>query len=240
MKWIFYSLLFANLAYLALNLSGQGAARVGASGNAGDSVVKNASPWGSGFEQKGTRALFLLEDSQPGNKSIPVVVMEQPPLVVAADELRSCMRLGPFENVISAQDVAERLKVIGYTVEMTAVDKPTGESDYRVVLPPLSSRQEAFRRHREFKSRGIESFFITKGVDAQGISLGVFSSIGAAEDYRQALISLGYDVLVKVIPRVNRAYWVQISQGIFPESLLSEIAAEFIEVEVTETGCMNE
>jgi hypothetical protein len=123
---------------------------------------------------------------------------------------------------------------------MTAVDKPTGESDYRVVLPPLSSRQEAFRRHREFKSRGIESFFITKGVDAQGISLGVFSSIGAAEDYRQALISLGYDVLVKVIPRVNRAYWVQISQGIFPESLLSEIAGEFIEVEVTETGCRNE
>jgi hypothetical protein len=45
---------------------------------------------------------------------------------------------------------------------------------------------------------------------------------------------------VKVIPRVNRGYWVQISQEIFPEALLSEIAAEFIEVEVTETGCMNE
>jgi hypothetical protein len=77
-------------------------------------------------------------------------------------------------------------------------------------------------------------------VDAQGISLGVFSSSGTAEDHRQALIGLGYYVLVKVIPRVNRGYWVQISQEIFPEALLSEIAAEFIEVEVTETGCMNE
>ena len=240
MKWIFYSLLLANLTYMAVNLCGQGTARVGATGNAGDSVVKNASPWGSGFEQKGTRTLFLLEDNQRGNKSTLVAVMEQPTLVAAADELKSCMGLGPFGNVISAQDVAERLKAIGYTVEMTAVDKPTGESDYRVVMPPLSSLQGAFRRHREFKSRDIDSFVITKGGDAQGISLGVFSSNGVAEDYRQALIGLGYDVLVKVIPRVNRSYWVQISQEIFPEALLSEIAAEFIEVEVTETGCMNE
>ncbi len=240
MKWVFYSLLLANLTYMAVNLYGQGTARVGATGNAGDSVVKNASPWGSGFEQKGTRALFLLEDSQPGNKSTLVAVMEQPTLVAAADELKSCMGLGSFENVISAQDVAERLKAIGYTVEMTAVDKHTGESDYRVVMPPLSSLQEAFRRHREFRSRDIDSFVITRGVDAQGISLGVFSSNGAAEDYRQVLIGLGYDVLVKVIPRVNRGYWVQISQETFPEALLSEIAAEFIEVEVTETGCMNE
>ena len=227
MKWIFYSLLLANLAYMALNLSGEGTPRVGATVNAG-------------FEQKGTRALFLLQDSPRGNKSTLVAVMEQPTLVAAADELKSCMGLGPFENIISAQDVAERLKAIGYTVEMTAVDKPTGESDYRVVMPPLSSRQEVFRRHREFKSRDIDSFVITKGVDAQGISLGVFSSNGAAENYRQALIGLGYDVIVKVIPRVNRGYWVQISQEIFPEALLSEIVAEFIEVEVTETGCMNE
>ena len=240
MKWIFYSLLLANLAYMALNLSGAVTSRVGATGNTGENVFKDTGPWGSGFEQKGNRALFLLEDSRPGNKSTLVAVMEQPTLVAAADELKSCMGLGPFENIVSARDVAERLKAIGYIVEMTAVDKPTGESDYRVVMPPLGSRQEVFRRHRELKSRDIDSFVITKGVDAKGISLGVFSSDGAAENYRQGLIDQGYDVLVKVIPRVNRGYWVQISQEIFPEVLLSEIIAEFIEVEVTETGCMNE
>ena len=80
---------------------------------------------------------------------------------------------------------------------------------------------------------------ITKGVDAQGISLGVFSTEDAAGDYRQALIGLGYDVFVKVLPRVNRGYWVQISQQMFPEVVLSEVAAEFNEVDVTETGCMN-
>jgi len=240
MKWIFYSLLLANLAYLALNLTGTGADRVGATDGAGKTVVKGAGSWGSRYERKGTGSLFLLEDRQPGNQSIPVAVVEQPPLVAAADDLKSCMVLGPFENIIPAQDIAERLKAIGYTVEMTAVDKPTGESDYRVVMPPLSSLQEVYRRHREFKSRGIDSFVITKGEEAQGISLGVFSSNGSAENYRQTLISLGYDVLVKVIPRVNRGYWVQISQETFPEALLSEITDEFIELEVTETACMNE
>jgi len=240
MKWIFYALMLANLAYLALNLSGDGASWVGAKDSARETATKNAVGWGSGYERKGNPSLRLLGGKERGNQSIPVAVVEQATLLAVADGLSTCMGLGPFENIIQAQVIAERLTAIGHTVEMTAVDKPTGESDYRVVMPPLSSRQEAFRRHREFKSRGIDSFFITKGVDAQGISLGVFSSIGAAEDYRQGLISLGYDVLVKVIPRINRAYWVQISQGIFPESLLSEIAAEFIEVEVTEAGCMNE
>jgi len=239
MKWIFYSLLLANLAYMALSLWGEGVTSVGMTQNAGNSAVKNSSSWRSGVEQKGTRILFLSEASRPGDKPALEAVMEQPTLVDAADELKSCMGLGPFENVISAQDVAERLNAIGYTVEMTAVDTTTGESDYRVLMPPLSSLQEAFRKLREFKSRDIDSVVITKGVDAQGISLGVFSSNGGAEDYRQRVVSLGYDVFVKVIPRVNRGYWVQISQGMFPEALLSEVAAEFIEVEVTETGCMN-
>ena len=237
MKWIFYSLLLANLAYMVLSLSGAGTARVG---DTGAGVGQNADPRGSGFEQKSTRTLVLLKDSHPGNKPIPVAVIEQPRLVAAEDGLEPCVGLGRFENILSAQDVAERLKAIGYRVEMTAVDKPNGEFDYRVVMPPMSSQQEVYRRHREFKSRGIDSFVITKGVDAQGISLGVFSSNGAAENYQQTLIGLGYDVLVKVIPRVNRGYWVQISQEKFPEALLLEVAAEFIEVEVTKTDCMNE
>ena len=239
MKWIFYSLLLANLSYMALNMWAPGFASIGLTGNSGDSAVKKASSLDSGVEQKVARLLFLSEASQPGDKSALETALQQPTLVEAADELKSCLGLGPFENVISAQDVAERLTTIGYTVEMTAVDTPTGASDYRVVMPPLGSLQEAFRRLRELKSRAIDSYVITQGADAQGISLGVFSSNGAAEGYRQELTGMGYAVVVKVIPRVNRGYWVQIGHESFPEVLLSEVTAEFIEVEVTETGCMN-
>jgi len=240
MKWIFYALMLANLAYLALNLSGEGASLVGAKDSARETATKNAVRWGAGYERKGNPSLLLLGDRERGNQSIPVAVVEQPTLLAVADDLSNCMGLGPFENLLQAQVFAERLTAIGHTVEMTAVDKPTGESDYRVVLPPLSSLQEVYRRHREFKSRGIDSFVITKGVNAQGISLGVFSSNSAAETHRQTLISLGYDVLVKVIPRVNRGYWVKIGQETFPEALLSELDAELIGVKVTEIACMNE
>jgi len=103
----------------------------------------------------------------------------------------------------------------------------------------VSSTQEAFRKLREFKSRDIDSFVITKGVNARGISLGVFSSNGTAEDHRRTLVAQGYDVHVNAIPRVNRSYWIQINQGMFPEGLLSDVATEFNQVEMTETGCMN-
>ena len=232
MKWIFYSLLLANLAYMALSLWGEEPLNGRVSGNSGAGVAS--------VEQKDARILFLSEVSQPGKEPEKAPVLEQPTLVAAGDETKSCTGLGPFENVVSAQEVAERVSAIGYSVEMTAVDTPTGESDYRVVMPPLSSLQEAFRRLREFKSRNIESYVITQGEDAQGISLGVFSSYDAAEDYQQELDSLGYELSVKVIPRVNRGYWVQIGNEMFPEALLLEVTAEFNEVEVTETGCMNE
>ena len=122
---------------------------------------------------------------------------------------------------------------------MTAVDTPTGKSDYRLVMPPLNSLQKAFRRFRELKSRGIDSFVITKGLRARGISLGVSSSSAAADDCLRSLMGLGYEVLADVIPRVDRGYWVQTREGFFIDELLFDVAAEFIDVGVTETGCMN-
>ena len=237
MKWIFYTLLLANLAYLAFNLIAKATPAVTDDSNP---TMVNISPsWEAPFEERGARILFLSEAVEQENKSTLKLLPEQPTLVAPASDLKACMGLGPFENVLSAQDVAGRLNAMSYTAKMTAVDTPTGEFDYRVMLPPVSSTQEAFRKLREFKSRDIDSFVITKGVNARGISLGVFSSNGTAEDHRRALVAQGYDVHVNAIPRVNRSYWIQINQGMFPEGLLSDVATEFNQVEVTETGCMN-
>ena len=235
MKWLYHSLLLASLVYMSLNLWAQGVGKVEGPGN---NAFKNSSSVPHGLEGKSGRIQLLSEATQSGDQSTVEVAL-QPTLVAAADDLRSCVGLGPFENVISARGVGERLKAIGYNVAITAVDTLTGDSDYRVVMLPLGSRQVAFRRLRELKTQGIDSFAITKGVYAQGISLGVFSSNGSAEDYRQVLIGLGYDVLLDVLPRVSRGYWVQIGSEMFPQELLLEFAAEFIGVEVAETGCMN-
>ena len=239
MKWIFYSLLLANLVNMALSLWAQKVGGGSATENAGNIAFRASSCRDSGFEQKGANMKLSSGALMSSNRTRGEMVLKQPTLVAAADEFKSCLGLGPFENVISVQRVAKRLKAIGYNIEMTAVDTRTGESDYRVMMPSLGSQQEAFRRFRELKSRGIDSFVITKGLDAGGISLGVFASNEPAEDYREKLIGLGYKVLLDVLPRVNRSYWIQISQEMFPEKFLLNVAAEFIGVEVTETGCMN-
>ena len=239
MKWFFNLLLLANLVDTEVNLWAQEAWMVSSNEITGSSFFKTSSSGAFGFEGQGARILLFSEVSQSGNKAGVEVVLEQPTLVASADEFKSCLRLGPFANIISAQGVAERLEGIGRMVELTAVDTRTGASDYRVVMPPLSSQQEAFRRVRELKSRGIDSFVITQGADARGISLGVFSSSKRAEAYRQSLVGRGYEVLLDALPRVSRGYWVNIGQGMFPEELRLDVEAEFFGVEGTETGCMN-
>jgi hypothetical protein len=239
MIWICFYLLLANLAHTELSLWNQSARMLGATENIGNSAFKNSISNSSGLEEKGTGILLAREISESRMKAFEEDILWQPGLTAAKDELNFCIALGPFENVISAQIAVKRLQTMGYIVELTSVDTPTGESDYRVVMPPLSSQQEAFRRHRELKSHGIDSFVITEGLDARGISLGVFSTNGPAENYRLALAGLGYEVLLDVLPRVNRGYWVQISAGMFSEELVLEVTSQFIEVDVAETGCMN-
>ena len=69
--------------------------------------------------------------SEPGSfqKSVSLaikrvcgVIQEKPTLAASAEEFNSCMGLGPFANIISAQGVAERLEAIGLMVELIAVD----------------------------------------------------------------------------------------------------------------------
>lgn len=237
MKWIFYTLLVVNLVYLASNLVAK--ARLAVSGDIKPGAFNTSPSVATRLQDRGVSISLLSEAVEKGNQSTSELLPKQPTLVAPASDLKSCLGLGPFENVVSAQGIDGRLSAMGYNAKMTAVDTPTGEFDYRVMLPPASSTQEAFRRLREFKSRDIDSFAITKGDNARGISLGVFSSQGAAEDHRRVLVAQGYDVQVNPIPRVNRSYWIQINQGMFPEELLSMVAIEFNQVEVTETGCMN-
>jgi hypothetical protein len=109
MKWFFNLLLLANLVDTEVNLWAQEAWMVSANEITGSSFFKISSSGTFGFEGQGARILLFSEVSQSGNKAGVEVVLEQPTLVASADEFKSCLRLGPFANIISAQGVAERL-----------------------------------------------------------------------------------------------------------------------------------
>lgn len=224
MKWIFVSLLVMNIGYFVYQV------------NRPDVPVRNDDT------KLADQITIELLSEKKGTSSRDVEVAEILENPVSADSVIEdglCRGLGPFENVISAQDVAERFTTFGMQVDLRAVDRKTGDFDYRVVLPPLNSLQEAFRRLRELKSRGIDSYVISQGEDAQGISLGVFSSGTSASNYRQKMVGLGYPVVIKEIPRIFRGYWIFNQSSEFPANILESVKNEFSGVDLTETACLN-
>jgi hypothetical protein len=226
MKWIFFSLLLANLAYLGYQLLIESDGPAAVTGK---------------FVEDEKRILLLSERKGLSDRALEAEAVLENPLTFDQEVQGDvCRGLGPFEDILSAQDVAERLGAAGFPIDLRAVDVSTGGADYRVVMPPLPSLQDAFRRLRELKSRGIDSYVIAEGADTQGISLGVFSSEVAARNQQEDLLAEGYDTELRVIDRVVRGYWLfAMEPRPFPEALLRSVTQEYSGVNVTETVCMN-
>ena len=111
-------------------------------------------------------------------------------------------------DLFAGQNLVETLKAQAFDVVLRAVDRPSGENDYRVLIPPAKTLQDAFRKLRVLKSSEIDSYVITQGPDALGISLGLFSARAAAELAKAAFVDEGYETQIREIPRIDREYWV--------------------------------
>jgi hypothetical protein len=125
-----------------------------------------------------------------------------------ASEEVFCQVFGPLHDLFAGQALVENLKLYDMQTPLQAVEKVAGGSDYRVVIPPAKSSQDAFRKLRELKSSDIDSYVITQGPDELGISLGLFSSQAAAESVSADFATDGYVTHVREIPRLLREFWV--------------------------------
>jgi hypothetical protein len=125
-----------------------------------------------------------------------------------ASEETHCQVFGPLNDLFAGQALVEKLKLYDMQTTLKALDKIAGGSDYRVVIPPAKSPQDAFRKLRELKSSNIDSYVITQGPDELGISLGLFSSLAAAKSASADLAADGYVTQVREIPRLLREFWV--------------------------------
>ncbi len=227
MRLIFYALVLANLVflgYLVLRDAPQ-AVKVTDSPLTDDSAMIQLLSERGGVDERRIEVAEVLRNA------VTVVPEDQ--------KETGCRGFGPFEDILVAQNVAERLNATGVSVSLNALDTTTGEFDFRVVIPPLPSLQEAFRRLRELKSRDIDSYVITQGEDAQGISLGVFSSDDAAQSHLMFLAERGYEAEIKQIPRLSRGYWIHRNAGSLSNLDLEPLIEEFPQVSLSETACIN-
>jgi hypothetical protein len=158
----------------------------------------------------GVQTIYLLsENSDSEFRAQELEFIIKNPLRSEADmQSETCLGIGPFTDLFAGQSVAEQFKALDLNIELKAIDELVGQSDYRIMIPPAPTLQDAFRKLRELKSQNIDSYVITQGKDSLGISLGVYSSQAAAIEGKEKLEKDGYKSVMVEIPRLIREFWI--------------------------------
>lgn len=159
----------------------------------------------------------LLSELAPDAKQLAMSAVVDNPVRDSEDPVSSeaCQGIGPFADVFNGQNALEQINAIGIEGSLKAIDVATGENDYRVLIPPAPSAEEAFRKLRELQASDVDSYVITQGNQALGISLGVFSTQSGASVLQSRLASIGYETEILEIERQSRSYWIEMNSSQF-------------------------
>lgn len=142
----------------------------------------------------------------------PEVKAESPAVGNEKLDTEFCTMIGPYSQLLQAEYAMERLIALGAIAHITLVEIKEGES-YWVYLKPEVSEKEALRRLYELQKKNIESHIITKGELSNGISFGRFADYLEAEARSVEIKKQGYEVDIKMLPKMIQETWVVIDAG---------------------------
>lgn len=99
-----------------------------------------------------------------------------------------CLIFGPFDATQRSQVLAKTVPTL--TLQWLEISVPRGSEfsngsvleGYRVFVPPRETLEAAYELLKVFRAQGFDSYVMTQGGYAKGISLGVFSSELAAQN----------------------------------------------------------
>ena len=208
MRWIFVTLLLLNAVYFLLK----------------GEVVMHEQPAVSVAmvsSNQSLKSLQLLSEVSKGQQLRPQA-LELLPLEEPTEGVESlCTLIGPFSELLAAENILEHLRALEVEATMQNVEVPEGPG-YWVYLPPEDSRKAALRRLRELQSRGIDSYVIPKGDLANGISFGMFSQEALADKRLEVMRRQGYNAQMDEVKRSHSELWVML-----PAGEVDKVAAEF-------------
>jgi hypothetical protein len=185
MRWVFFSLLILNVVYLVFGL-----------------VMRGAAPPQRSVSQAASIApasLVLL--SEAGTvPTAPLPTSAIPPL---------CPVIGPWERRAEADQILQTLRRVGYlgSVEQVQVAR---DRLHWVYLPSSADKAQALRLLRELQAKGVDSFVVADGADANAISLGYFSSADSARGLMVKMQTSGYPAEIRETSRESTEYWLRI------------------------------
>ena len=104
-----------------------------------------------------------------------------------------------------------RAEALGFESEMRSL-ATGGSIEHWVHIPPLANRQQSLQLLRELQGRGIDSYIITQGDLAEGISLGLFKNKESAGRLTQKMLDMEYDVVIKEVVRGEKELWLEFPQ----------------------------
>jgi hypothetical protein len=190
MRWVFLSLVCLNLLVMVWFWRDQ----------VGTNLERVNEP-----EQKG-QSLVLLSELDSSDISYKEI---QSKTSQAAN--RRCYSVGPLADRIDAKHLKVRAEALGFTSELRGLT--TGTSiEHWVHIPPQPNRQQSLRLLRELQGRGIDSYIITQGDLAEGISLGLFRNEASAQKLTQKMQGLDYNVVIKEVSRGEKELWLEFPQ----------------------------
>jgi len=123
----------------------------------------------------------------------------------------ACLAIGDFENITVSNALVTELRQQGLQARVELQEQL--ESEYRVYMPPFTSDAAARQALVNLLESGIDSFLITDGDLAQGISLGVFSLQNSAFRLQEELASEGYATNIQETVRSNTEFWVVLNSA---------------------------
>jgi hypothetical protein len=123
-------------------------------------------------------------EGDPGSEVTGEVTSDVKSDVSGASVLQTCVRLGWFETADGAREVYRSLGSPGGVYAIREQERAL-EPLHWVIIPP-QPEDDALRLFNDLQRRGIDSYLVTRGENANAISLGLFQSRAAAERILEA------------------------------------------------------
>ena len=148
--------------------------------------------------------------------SIPAAALPAPAVLAIEAQPPVCRMWGPYNDEMALSEVRQQIADVAENLEVRA-SQIQGSPDYLVYVDTQANIDTARRMQRELDSQNFEAYLMSGGAFANALSVGVFSQRARAENQREAVAGLGYEVAIEALPRSQKVY-----------HLLAQVPADYV------------
>lgn len=189
MRWIFIAVVALNILYLGWSFADPVQPAGGGEGEVPQAIE---------YPQK----LGLVGEAGGVSPAPAAAAPERP--------VAGCPAVGPLSEADGGRVMAA-LQAAGYETGARLIEVKSARV-FWVYIPPFPDRAQALRKLRELQAKGVDSFLVAEGADANAISLGSFTAKDSALGVQARLRSAGYGAEIREETRNVQQGWVVLAE----------------------------